>query len=112
MNEKKIDEWLLNNWFKASIIILLSITIFLLGKYFVFTPEAAYNAKKQECLLLMTKFEYLLGENKTKEELKDATTNLPHALGYDLKEKDLYECFAFLESESIDYPLRHKNLNF
>lgn len=117
MNEKKNDEWVLNNWFKASIIVLFSVTIFLLAKYFVFTPEAAYKAKKQECLLLVTKLSPLVmlrevissnGEvspTSTEQKFQRIADNLFNELNY--TREYAHDCLDFLEAENIDYPARY-----
>lgn len=117
MNGDQNTQWLKDNWFKISITVLLVATVFLLAKGFVFTPEAAYNTKKQECLLAMKKMETAEKEydskistpeyaSSTDEELQNITNNLLSTFGY--KREDIYECWAFLEAEGVDYSARDK----
>lgn len=117
MNEGKDIKWLKDNWFKILIIVFLAAITFLLAKGFVFTPEATYNAKRQDCLLAMKKMETVEKEydsiistpeyaSSTDKELRNITDGLINALGY--RREDIYECWAFLEAEGIDYSIRYK----
>ena len=117
MEENQSTEWLKDNWFKISIVVLSVAAVFLLARGFVFTPEAAYETKKQECLLIMKKTETIEKEydsitstteyaSSTDEELRNITNNLLDTFG--LKQEDIYECWVFLEAGEVDYSARDK----
>ena len=117
MEENQSTEWLKDNWFKILIVVLSVAAVFLLARGFVFTPEAAYETKKQKCLLTMKKTETIEKEydsitstpeyaSSTDEELRNITNNLLDTFG--LKQEDIYECWAFLEVGGVDYSARDK----
>ena len=117
MEENQSTEWLKDNWFKISIVVLSVAAVFLLARGFVFTPEAAYEMKKQECLSIMKKTETIEKEydsitstpeyaSSTDEELRNITNNLLDTFG--LKQEDIYECWVFLEAGGVDYSARDK----
>lgn len=113
MKNKNIE----NNWFRPVIIVLFIVIVFLLVKIFVFTPEATRSIKTQECLLLMKKIEIVSKEydaliatpkyeNFTKEELNILRNEMIESR--DLTLEEIPKCWAFLEAENIDYPIKDK----